>query len=461
MVWQAKEHELHGHLAKRGVFASPRLGKTLGTTISLRELDATQALVSAPSKVCPIWMDVLRKGGLESHPLYRMTGAQIEAFLRNRRSWQGVAVVNRDKLPVCAKYGRYVGAFVADEVHNYSTPGARRGRAYRKLARSVPWVRGLTGTPTPKHYGSLWGQLMPFDPQRWDTSYERFDRRYILRTGMFDKVVGFDHEAELQQMMLDVAAIYRREDIFGPDSWQVVQRDVELPGKVWDLYRKLAREWVIDDPSFGTLSAAQAGVRMMRFQQITSGFVPDFTSENPEPTPIELHRAKHELLIEDMGEIVQSDEKIAVFHRFVPEGRLAVEMIREEYGAACPVFAINGDTDDDEAFRSANGFNATEGSAAIVVQLQSGSEGINLQEAAYIATLSRTMSFIEDEQARDRCYKRGPTGGVPRVIMHYEVPGTVDEHISQDILQPKRMLHEAVRNADRETIVFGPKWRKH
>jgi hypothetical protein len=37
----------------------------------------------------------------------------------------------------------------------------------------------------------------------------------------------------------------------------------------------------------------------------------------------------------------------------------------------------------------------------------------------------------------------------------------MDEHISQDILQPKRMLHEAVRNADRETIVFGPKWRKH
>lgn len=439
----------HGTKPKRGIFASPRLGKTNCATFSLRSRAQAgllnRALVTAPLKVCPTWEEVLHGAGLPIIPLHEMSAAKIASYF-DGKSWEGVAIVNRDKLVDCVEPLGTLDAFVADESHNYAAVSSGRAKAYRRLARTTPWVRALTGTPTPRHYGSLWSQLSPFDPARWGTSFESFARRFLVRDAMFpSRILAHINVDELQQMILAVASIYRREDIWGPDQYQFVTRHVDMPERAWKLYHKLAKEWIIDEFETDVI-AANAGVRLMRLQQLTSGYVPG--GADGAPTPI--HQAKLDMLIEDLDEIVQNDEKSIVWHRFIHEGRTTVDEIRRVYPNV-PVFEVNGKTDSSGMGK----FQECLGACVIVVQQQSGAEGIKLDTADHAMYLSRTFSFVDDEQSRDR----GFAPHKPMSITYYEIPGTVDDFVHM-LLESKQTVHQAVRNCDRESLVYGSLRRK-
>ena len=94
----------------------------------------------------------------------------------------------------------------------------------------------------------------------------------------------------------------------------------------------------------------------------------------------------------------------------------------------------------------------TKGSCVAVIQTQSGGIARSLAEAQHVMFASRGFSFVEEEQARDRVYKPGQR----RIVYDYVAEGTIDEYIAE-ILRSKENMHQAVRNADREHIVFGPR----
>lgn len=466
--WQRKEDELHGDEPKRGIFASPRLGKTLcvtGTAFRRGKQGLWQrGLVTAPLKVCPIWERDMRGANIPVHLLYDMTHKEIAAYFtgnKKRQSWEGLAIVNRDKLiDVWEILGHLnlLDMFIADESHNYAAVSSRRARAYRAFAREVPFVRALTGTPVPKHYGSLWGQLSPFDMDRWDPielrdehsrigAYKRFEKKFLVTNPMFaSQVISHINVPALQRMVLDVASVYRREDIWGKDKYQPVQRDVDMPAKAWELYRRMARESLLAEYD---LEASNAGVKLLRLQQITSGIIPT-GEENSESVTI--HTAKIDMLVEDLADIFVSGEKSVIFHRFRPEGRQVVERLARDFKHV-PVWTVNGTerVSAAEHYRRTEAFNDYDGPAAIVVQIQSGSEGISLRKGNHLAYLSRTMSFTDDEQSRDRAYEPGEL----RTISYYNVPGTVDDFVTE-LLASRRTLHEAVKNMDRESMAYGP-----
>ena len=150
----------------------------------------------------------------------------------------------------------------------------KRGRIYRRLAWHADGVRILTGTPVPNHYGSLWGQMVGLDQTEWFGSYEAFAQRYLIRDSMFPSIIhGYQNEKELYAKIRRFATIVRREDVFGPDTWQEVRRAVRLPAKAAKTYYKLAKEWFIDEPV--TLDVTHTLARMTRLHQLTSGFLPD------------------------------------------------------------------------------------------------------------------------------------------------------------------------------------------
>jgi hypothetical protein len=455
--WERLEDQTNGDLPKRAIHAAPRMGKTNAIALTLRRRAGAwrRALVTAPLKVGPTWKSVLGDAGIPTHELYDLSGLAAERFVSDP-AWEGVAIINRDKLANAAFAGvPKLDVFVADESHNYCGISTDRGRAYRKLARTTPYVRSLTGTPAPRHYGSLWSQLAPLDPDNWPSSYERFAQRFLVRDAMYtSRVLAHINVDELQAMILKVAAIYRREDWFGKDRYQEIHRTVEMPARAWNLYHRLAKEWVLQSDDWATITATNAAVRLMRLQQLTSGFLPDLDADGTTKGALPMHQAKIDALIADMDEIVASDEKIVVFHRFVHEGEVAATTIGRAF-PDMPVFRLGRGTgaEDIEAF------NAFPGAAAIVVQMQSGSEGVSLREGRHLAYLSRTFSFTDDEQSRDRVYKHDGSAPVPRTITYYDVDGTVDAFVA-NLLADKRDLHESLRNADRESLVFGRIRRK-
>lgn len=338
-------------------------------------------------------------------------------------------------------------ALIVDEAHRHKSPSAKRARAMRRLAWGTPWVRLLTGTPTPNHLGDIWGQMSALDPEEWGKSYEKFAGRYLIRDSMFpSKVLGYRFEDELQARMLRYASIVRREDVFGPDTWQIVRRRIPLPPKARAAYNDLVTRWSTEVSSEGTVNADHILKRLTRLQQLAAGYLP-----TEEGDVVEVHRAKVDAVLADLGEIAEAGEKAVLFHRFRWEGEKYLESI----GKSVPCIRIDGSVSAGLRDRAVNYFAGHVGAMVAVVQTQSGGVGISFATAQHALFTSRGFSFTDDEQARDRIYKPGAR----RVVTYYEAENTVDDYIA-NVLAQKANVHDAVRHADWRTMAFGERKKK-
>jgi hypothetical protein len=457
--YQQAEVDDHRAAPKRALFWQPRVGKTL---VAVRSLPPglLRGVVVAPYGVCPIWKRYLADAGYGVIPIYERPNSEALDLLKTAYASDEpvVALTNYQRLPqLAASFGGgkgaplsdllaawKPGALVIDESHMIASPSARWARAVRSLAWSAPWVRCLSGTPAANHYGSLWGQLSALDPDEWGHFYREFRERYLVCDAVWpSQVVGYKNVDELRARLQRVCSIVRRADVFGPDMWEPEVREVELPRKAMHLYRKLAREWLIDDPDARLfVDGSHILTRLLRLQQIASGYV---VPESGDETPV--HAAKIDAAVADLGEIVASGEKAIVFHRFTWEGTQLLERLS---GFGCPVLRINGAVPAAERDAITARVERESGAMVVLVQTQSGGVGISFAEAAYALVLSQSFSFVAEEQARDRIFKPNAT----RHVMYYRVTGTVDEFIAE-ALERKLDMHTALIHLDREDMAFG------
>ena len=453
--WQRDEHAEHGTDPKRAEFASPRLGKSLVALAAALEFGRDRILITAPVVACPQWARLVADCGIEPielHGVATITGAAVLKALTAKRGKLQVVIINDDKLAwLLTEFTAWQPQYIiGDESHRFAGVSTKRGKIYRRLAWWADGVRILTGTPVPNHYGSLWGQMVALDRNEWFGSYEAFARRYLIRDSMFPSIVlGYQNEKELYAKIRRFAAIVRREDVFGPDTWQEVRRPVRLPAKAARAYRKLAREWFIDEPV--TLDVTHTLARMTRLHQLTSGFLPDLEGGG---VALEIHRAKRDAILADLEQIVEDGEKAVIFHRFTAEGDAIHADVTKAF-PGIPVLKIDGSTASKARDNVYEVMEKHHGAAVAVIQTASGGIARSLAEAQHVMFASRGFSFVEEEQARDRVYKPGAR----RIVYDYIAEETIDEYIG-DILTMKESIHHAVRNADRESVAFGPRIKR-
>jgi hypothetical protein len=438
--WQQNELDTHGMTPKRAIFAAPRLGKTLLTVKTIKSWGLGRCLVACPLVVAPSWLAALTAEGFTVINAYSGTAkTRIKAL----ETAQGVVVVNYDglRLLIDDLIAWRPEGVIADESHVLASPSSGRARAFRRLAWRAKYVRLLTGTPAPNHLGNLWGQMVTLNKDEWG-SYEKFAQRYLIRDSMFpSRVLGHRNTDELQARVLGYATIVRREDAFGPDTWQTVVRRIDLPAKARAHYKALVKDWNLSEPE-GEVNAEHILKRMIRLQQLAAGFLP---AENG--ALLGVHRAKVDAVQADLDEIVASGEKAVIFHRFRWE---TAEYVQAAIDAGAKVFHIDGDVPVEMRAQIVADFAAWQGSCVAVVQTQSGGVGISFAEATHALFPSRGFSFVDDEQARDRIYKPGAR----RCVTYYEADETIDSFIAKTLGQ-KRNVHEAITNADRRAIAFG------
>jgi len=439
--WQKRELAEHAFDPKRGIFASPRLGKTLAAIETLAKWPMGRTVVFAPLMVCPQWVDELTRAGMRVIGLY--SGSKASRLSR----WElnpDVIVMNYD---VADSFIDDLIAWkptnlIADESHLIKGVSALRAKAVRRVAWRCKNVRLLTGTPSPNHYGDLWGQMVALDKVEWQ-SYAKFADRYLIRHAMFpSKVIGHRNVEELQERLLKYVTIVRREDEFGPDTWQFITRKIPLDTKSQRMYGQLAREWILKDEG---VSADHILKRLIRLQQLSAGFLPTDTGET-----YEVHSSKVGAVLADLEEIVEVGEKAVLFHRFTWEGETYYREIKKKYGNAS-VYRIYGGTPIAERHAIVEGFRRCGGAAVAVVQTQAGGIGISFASATHALFTSRDFSYTNDQQARDRIY----APGARRVVTYYECDKTVDQFIAK-VLAAKKNVHDSVTNADQKEMLYGP-----
>ena len=86
----------------------------------------------------------------------------------------------------------------------------------------------------------------------------------------------------------------------------------------------------------------------------------------------------------------------------------------------CPVFRIDGSVSRDERVRQIEGFKKIEGGAVFIIQIKSGGQGLNLQEATRVYITAPAWNPATELQAIGRSHRTGQTQAVHVNIFVYK-----------------------------------------
>jgi SNF2 family DNA or RNA helicase len=383
--------------------------------------------------------------GCGSSKLYQTKLKTLLASLKGQKTgFRTVDVINFDKVPAVIELllKRNYDAIIVDESHKIKSPSSARGRAVRRLCFQSQSVRLLTGTLVPNNPADLWGQMVCVSRDVWGSSFTRFKRTHLIVDElMYGRVLGVKDSKLLQKMVDECSVTYRREDVFGADNWQVVVRDFELEPKARRLYDQIVKDWIIEEQGLD-LDLTHTLARMLRLQQLTSGYLP-----GDDDKPLSIHNQKLDLVMADLDGILEAGEKAVIFHRFTWEGEQLAKLT-EKLGH--PVFKIDGSVPASRRADDIVRFNALRGGTVYIVQTAAGGVGIDLSSARHALFVSQSFSFDAEEQARDRIFKPGTA----RTVSYYRANRSIDNYIAY-ILETKQRTHEAIRNSRIVDIAYS------
>ena len=187
-----------------------------------------------------------------------------------------------------------------------------------------------------------------------------------------------------------------------------VTRMCELGPKARKLYRTLEQDFIVYLEE-GRITAVNTLARLLRLQQVTSGY-----GRTEDGRDVEVDTTKAKLLadlLEDMGK-----EPVVVFARFKHDLEVVHRVARR---LELPSFEISGERKELSLWN--------EGGGVLAVQIQSGGLGIDLTKARYAIYYSLGFSLGDYLQSRARLHRQGQER--PVEIIHLVAAHTVDEKV--------------------------------
>lgn len=320
---------------------------------------------------------------------------------------------------------------ILDESHRAKSPAAKNSRYLSRLGARCRRRLCLTGTPMPHSPMDIYAQMRFLVPGKlWKTAAD-FRAAYGIPDPLYpSKVRRWVNLDKLQTKLDPFMFRVRSEDVLDLPGVMHEERFVHLTPAVRRLYDNLETELVAEHER-GMLSAANALVKGLRLQQITSGFAPLEKPDGEESiTPLGDWKAD---ALYDLLEDLPTEEPVVVFCRFRHDLNAVMEAAARtdrRYGE------LSGRRRDltPDATMPAN-------IDLLGVQIQSGGVGIDLTRACYCVFYSQTWSNGEYEQAVARLNRPGQTR--PVRYYHLLAVDTIDEKM-RFALAAKRDVVESV-----------------
>lgn len=331
---------------------------------------------------------------------------------------------------------------VLDESHYIKNRSAQQSKGAAKLAEVSEYRVLLSGTPYANDVTDLWHQLDVMDHEVWPYGYWSFRATFAKLAQMrygdqtFTKVVGVKNKERLDQLTSKKILRRLRTDCVDlpPKVYSVVE--VAMSEEGWGHYESMRDEllaWVEGQPSVAT----NAGVRVVRLSQITSGFVggirPDkcercgkrqdehgfnppleslaLSSSRATPSlcnqfyalvqpPVAVDRSKLDAYLEWRSE---QENSVVTWSRFTAE---IERLFQELKGEGHRVGMVYGRQTDRERQEVVDAFQRGE-LDDLIGNPQAGGVGLNLMRSHTVAYLSNDYSLVNRLQSEDRTYRVG------------------------------------------------------
>jgi len=420
-------------------------GKTLTTLSFLRTIGARKTLIVAPLAVVPVWPRECAKHGfsvrcvaLDRGPIAKRLDLAREAQAECVADGLPlIVVINHDavwRAPMADAFLRPVWDCIAvDESHRAKSPSGKLSRWLARASKRATHRLMLSGTPLPHSPLDAYGQFRFLDPSIFGNNFASFRTKYAIMggyrvNGRPVQVTGFQRMDEYRAHWELITHRVRKADVLRdlpPVTHTVL--DVPMSDGAWDVYGKV-RDELMAEMDAGVVSAANAAVKLIRLQQITSGFARTETGVD-----VQVCDNRRAALVEWLGDL-PSNEPVAVFCRFTHD----LDAVRSAAAAAeRPVAELSGRRNDIGA-KWEPGDNC--GTVA-AIQVQSGGVGIDLTASCYAVYYSATTNGGDYVQSMARLDRPGQTR--PVTIVRMIAPGTVDERIYA-IHDRRRKLHDEI-----------------
>ena len=319
---------------------------------------------------------------------------------------------------------------ILDESHRIKTPGSQIGKFAARLGRTAKYRLALTGTPMPHSPIDIYSQYRFLDSGIFGTSFVAFKKRYVIMGGFQGhEIIGWANEDEMNRKFYSIAYKADKSVIELPEYIDIY-RKAELTPKAMKVYREL-EEVFWTDVDKGEVTAANALTRLLRLQQVTSGYV-----RTDEKEEVEIDTSKADLLA-DIIEDIEIEEPITVFARFRHD-ITTIKKTFEKAGRSCA--ELSGSANELKDWQDGK-FNS------IVVQIQSGGLGISLARARYCIYYSLGFSLGDYEQSRARIHRPGQEREV--VYIHLLMKNTIDERVYGALKKKKDVVRSIL---DREVV---------
>lgn len=342
------------------------LGKTIQTIATMVYNKVPHTLVVVPNSIIHQWIDEIHKH------------STLKASLFNGRQITDVTItpystfINETSPIFAYKWDR----IVLDEAHEIRSPSSKRFRNILRLWGSIRWL--LTGTPV---YNSArdFKALTRILTNDW--FFQETNNQVIMRRTKAD-LVHFNKALELPPCEFECVEIERYPE------------EEECYARVFNRFAHL----VADDDASNML-VLEGFLRLRQFS-----IHPDLCHEAVFETKYTGRSKKMETLQRLIAE--HPDEKTLVFCQFKREMDMIQDFLDVKY------FRLDGESDMVERSRIIKRFKKHEGGCVFIIQIKTGGQGLNLQEASRVYITSPSWNPATELQAISRAHRTGQTKNV-------------------------------------------------
>ncbi len=334
--------------------------------------------------------------------------------------------------------------YTADEARRIKSPGADRTKYVLKSSRLATYRRLLNGTPVPNGPFDLYSQMLFLDPNFWKplgiSTFSAFKAYFgVFIKGHcsdgsggvreFPQLVSYRNLDVLHKILDSICTRVTKDDVLKdlPEKLYT-RRSFELTGEARRVYDTLSEDFIAHLGGGDIVTAPLALTRLLRLQQITSGFVPaDTNDDNFNFIDLGKNNPRLDMLVE-MAEDVP--HKVIIWARF----RRSIDKIMDALGKRAVRY--DGSVDEDGRARALEAMEKGD-EQFFVANAATAGEGLTIVTAKSSYYYENTYNLAERLQSEDRNHRIGQDGvaksGQDRNVVEYTdfvATDTVDEHVT-------------------------------
>jgi len=330
---------------------------------------------------------------------------------------------------------------VCDEAHKLKNPDSQQSKAV--LGLNPKYSIMLTGTPVANRPEDAWSLSNFICPGILGKSIWDFQEEFAVRGGYMGKnIVSYHDLDEVKYRLARISMRRKRKDIiFDQTNYQ--KRYGELKGdqkKAYDDMRDMLWAEIASAGEYTAVQAQNGLVKVLRLQQITSGYLPKIEPQDPmevKPKTNGGTQGKDDViwfkenwklkeLDEFIDEYLDDIGKLVIWSRYVPPIELLTDRY-QKYGA----LMIKGGMKKDDGIDNMYRFQRDEDCKIMVCNILS-AEGKGFQPATFSFFWDKWWSPHLNKQAEDRTL--GLKNPVPTTVISAITEDSIDDRLEYILL---------------------------